>query len=103
MRNMNDITINSYNIICYENINLFYDEIETNLFGNNAETFIRDLDTIKEIFIGNIGILKFYDENTIYHIHLKKSKSLNLNVRQMIEECNEYNIESKIKIVIMFE
>jgi hypothetical protein len=106
MRNTNDVTINSYNIICYENIDLFYDEIEINLFGNSSdssERFIKNLDLIKEIFIGNIGILKFHDENTIYHIHLKKSKSLNLHVKQLIGECNEYNIENKIKIRIMFE
>jgi len=90
-----NITINSYHLIGYGN-ELFYDEVEMNLCNNLNCKFERHLGSLYEIFRGEFGILKDANENNIFHIHIIKSKTLDLRMRQLMEECNDENKYIKI-------
>lgn len=93
-KNRSCTTINSYHLIGYscENIELFYDEIEINL----CTLFGRNLDALCYLFTGNCGILKEATTTNRFHIHIKKSKLLEENVKQLFEQCNKENKFIKI-------
>ena len=75
------ITINFYHLTCYsyENIELFYDDIEINL----CKGFGRNLEALSNLFHGNCGVLKDATTTTRFHIHIKKSK--------LYESSNSFN------------
>ena len=93
-KNRSCTTINSYHLIGYscENIELFYDEVEINL----CTGFGRNLDALGDLFRGNYGL--FEEDTTInrFHIHIKKSKLLEENIKQLFEQCNKENKFIKI-------
>ena len=93
-------TINSYNIIGYTHIDLFYDQLEMNLCDS---IFPRNVWAMRELFTGEFGILTDHCSTNIYHIHISKSKVLSPQVREILEECKKYNSENGIQIFIMFE
>lgn len=85
------ITINLYNITAYsrENMELFYDQIEINLCGGLNSGFGRNLDALEDAFYGNFGILRQATPTNQCHIHIKKSRLLENDIRQIFEECNQ--------------
>jgi hypothetical protein len=92
------ITINSYHLLGYsrENIELFYDEVEINLCGGLNSGFVRDYDSLFDLFCGNFGILRNATSTNRIHIHIRKSKLLEEVVKQYITECNKENKFIKI-------
>jgi hypothetical protein len=88
------ITINLYHLTCYsyENIELFYDDIEINL----CKGFGRNLEALSNLFHGNCGVLKDATTTNRFHIHIKKSKLLGESIKQLLEQCNEENKFIKI-------
>lgn len=87
-------TINSYHLISYsyENIELFYNEVEINL----CVGFGRNLDALIDLFHGNCGILQDATTTNRFHIHIKKSKLLDESIKQLLEQCNQENKFIKI-------
>lgn len=88
------ITINFYHLTCYsyENIELFYDDIEINL----CKGFGRNLEALSNLFHGNCGVLKDSTSTNLYHIHIQKSKLLDESIKQLLKQCNEENKFIKI-------
>ena len=88
------ITINLYHLTCYsyENIELFYDDIEINL----CKGFGRNLEALSNLFHGNCGVLKDATTTNRFHIHIKKSKLLDESIKQLLEQCNQENKFIKI-------
>lgn len=93
-KNRQFTTINSYHLVgySYDNIELFYDEIEINL----CTKFGRNLEALSDVFHGNCGVLKEATSTNLFHIHIKKSKLLDEHIKQLLEECNQENKFIKI-------
>jgi RNAse (barnase) inhibitor barstar len=82
----------TYNLIAYEDKQLFYDEIEKVLCGGLKSGFGRNLDALNDVFRGGFGILFTHQINKqITHVHIKKSKLLNSKVKTILKRANIYN------------
>lgn len=93
-RNRQFTIINSYHLrgYSYENIELFYDDVEINL----CKRFGRNLEALSDLFHGNCGILNDATSTNLYHIHILKSKLLDESIKQLLQQCNEENKFIKI-------
>lgn len=76
-------TITHYVIRSYDNISLFYDEIERILCGGLQSGFGRNLDALSDIFSGGYGVC-----NGECYVHIKKSKLLTDKIKNIIQEAS---------------